>query len=340
MDARATEKKVLLIDDEPSLRRSVSVGLMQQGYQTEPCENGMKALQTLEMFKKKNIPLDYAIVDIKLPDIDGLKLLKVIKFNYPSLPVVVITGYGSEATLEEATSQHADAYLEKPFSMEDLARVLAGINVAVEESAASESRPTESTAPAQSVSAYALLSLDSSANLLKVYRKLYMLENVLYCDAIRGDFEIVLLLQALSFDKIQDVLENEIKNIEGVADVTLLNVDTPVFGENVINIMSSVDKALGRDKEEGVVYTSQPMRVKASSYVMLEIEKEKLEAIYPVLYFNDQVVYCDYVRGKYDIVLLMKGTSFSEIDNTIKNKFKPLDGVLRIKEWPIITLFE
>ena len=252
----------------------------------------------------------------------------------------MITGYGNEATLEEATTQHADAYLEKPFSMDDLTKVLSGINVAVEESIAPESTPAESAVPSQSVSAYALLSIDSSANLLKVYRKLYFLDNVLYCDAIRGDYDIVLLLQAPTFDKIQAVLDKEVKTIEGVADVTLLNVEAPVFGENVVSIMSSVDKALGRDKEEGEVYTSQPARIRASSYVMLEIEKEKLEAIYPVLYFNDQVVYCDYVRGKYDILLLMKGTSFSEIDNTIKNKFKPLDGVLRIKEWPIITLFE
>ena len=50
------EKNVLLIDDEASLRRSVSIGLMQKGYHTEPCENGMKGLQTLEMFKKKSIP--------------------------------------------------------------------------------------------------------------------------------------------------------------------------------------------------------------------------------------------------------------------------------------------
>jgi CheY-like chemotaxis protein len=224
MNAIATEKKVLLIDDEASLRRSVSMGLMQQGYQTEPCENGMKALQTLEMFKRKNIPLDYAIVDIKLPDIDGLKLLKVIKFNYPNLPVIMITGYGNEATLEEATTQHADAYLEKPFSMDDLTKVLSGINVAVEESIAPESTPAESAVPSQSVSAYALLSIDSSANLLKVYRKLYFLENVLYCDAIRGDYDIVLLLQAPTFDKIQAVLDKEVKTIEGVADVTLLNV--------------------------------------------------------------------------------------------------------------------
>ncbi|MGD0232470.1 MAG: response regulator, partial [Syntrophorhabdales bacterium] len=73
------EKNVLLIDDEASLRRSVAIGLMQKGYQTEPCENGMKGLNTLETFRKKHISLSCAVVDVRLPDIDGLKLLNVIK---------------------------------------------------------------------------------------------------------------------------------------------------------------------------------------------------------------------------------------------------------------------
>jgi len=104
------EKKVLLIDDEASLRRKRLLGLMQKGYQTEPCESGMKALQTLETYRQKKVALDCAIVDIRLPDIDGLKLLKVIKLNYPQLPVIIITGYGSETMAEEAKT--ADAYLE------------------------------------------------------------------------------------------------------------------------------------------------------------------------------------------------------------------------------------
>ena len=81
------EKNVLLIDDEAGLRRSVSVGLMQKGYHTEPCESGMKGLETLETLKKRQMPLECAIVDVRLPDIDGFKLLKVIKSYYPDLPV-------------------------------------------------------------------------------------------------------------------------------------------------------------------------------------------------------------------------------------------------------------
>ena len=50
------EKKVLLIDDEASLRRSLTLGLMQKGYETETCESGMKGLKMLETFKKKQTP--------------------------------------------------------------------------------------------------------------------------------------------------------------------------------------------------------------------------------------------------------------------------------------------
>jgi DNA-binding Lrp family transcriptional regulator len=163
---------------------------------------------------------------------------------------------------------------------------------------------------------------------------------VLYCDAIRGDHDLMLLLQAETPEAIQELVDTKIKTVEGVTDVTLLNVDSPMFGENVIDIIGSVDKALGREKEESEVYTNQTARARTSAYVLLEIEKEKLESIYPALYFDDQVVYCDCTRGKYDIVLLMKGTSFTEIGNTVRNKIKQLDGVLRVKEWPIITLLD
>ena len=330
------ERNVLLIDDEASLRRSVSIGLMQKGYHTEPCENGMKGLQTLEMFKKKSIPLECAVVDIRLPDIDGMKLLKVIKFNYPDTPVIIITGHGNEAIKEEAKAQKAEAYLEKPFTIEELTALLEEMP---QTGAKEAEAPVEKAVPAQVFSTYALVTVGKNADLMDVYRKLYFHEHVLYCDAIRGDHDLILLLQADTADGVNEAVDTQIKTLKGIEDVTLLTVESPVFGDNVTSIMGDIDKVLGKEKvaeNEAVAVGSK----RVSSYVLLEIEKEKLEAIYPALYFDDQVVQCDYTRGKYDVVLLMKGSSFSDIGNTIKNKIKPMDGVLRIKEWPIITLFE
>ena len=85
--------------------------------------------------------------------------------------------------------------------------------------------------------------------------------------------------------------------MSGVADVVLMPVEAPVFADNVVSIIGSVDRALGRDKAESEAEPTQTARHRVSSYVMVEVEKEKLEAIYPALYFNDQVVTCDCTDG-------------------------------------------
>ncbi len=333
------EKKVLLIDDEASLQRSLALGLLQKGYETESCESGMCGLKALENIKKNQAPFHYVVVDLRLPDIDGIKLLKVIKFNYPELPVVVITGYGNETTEADARSEKADAYLEKPFTAEELSRILADIPL---KTAAPAVAGKESAEPAgdRSVSAYVLLNFSDAADLSAVYQDLYFMDQVLYCDAIKGDFDLALLLQAGNMADIQATVDNKIKKIAGVKEAVLLPVDPPQLPESVANIIGTFDKALGREKGNPDAANNANFWKSASSYVFLEIEKEKLEQIYPTLYINDQVVSCDCIAGKYDIVLLMQGTSFAEIDRNILAKIKPLDGVLRIKEMPIIKLFE
>jgi CheY-like chemotaxis protein len=334
-----TEKRVLLIDDEASLRRSLAMGLLQKGYETEPCENGMKGLQALEAFKEKKTPPQYVVIDVRLPDIDGIKLLKVIKFTYPELPVVVITGYGTDAIAADAKSEKADAYLEKPFTVDELTKIFAEIP---QKTAAAAVAEKESAEPAgeKSVSAYVLLNFFDTANLSQVYQDMYFMDNVLYCDAIKGDFDMALLLQAGKLADLHAMVEDKIKKLPGVKDICFMPVESPLLSESVNNIIGTVDKALGREKENAESPNNANFWKSASSYVFLEIDKEKLESIYPTLYMNDQVVSCDNTKGKYDIVLLMQGASFAEIDRNIQNKIKPLDGVLRIKKSPIIKLFE
>ncbi|MCX5806685.1 MAG: response regulator [Proteobacteria bacterium] len=234
------EKKVLVVDDEGSLRRMVAFGLMQRGYDAELCENGMKGLQALETYKKRNIPLDFAIVDVRLPDIDGLKLLKAIKFSYPDVPVVIITGAGTERIAEEA--KNADGYLEKPFHMDDLAKLLEEIPKAKAQNAVAP-QPL----PSHPYSAYVLVTLDPTANLMDVYRKVNLAQNMVYCDAVKGE-DLMLLVQAESPEKVAAIIDEQVKTVPGVAEVATLNVNTPIVANNVADIIATVDKALGPDK--------------------------------------------------------------------------------------------
>ncbi|MDH7516680.1 MAG: response regulator [Bacteroidota bacterium] len=334
------EPKVFLVDDEASLRRTLSLGLLQKGYETEPCESGLKALKTLETYKENNTAFDYIVLDVKLPDIDGVKLLKVIKQQYPDVPVVLITGYRHDALVEEARIAEADAFLEKPFTADDLASVLAKISPRKSEGRAEGVETIAPKTEQKTASMYAALKFDESADLLELYRDLYFHKNVLYCDATKGDFDLVLLLQANAPHMLNEVVQDNIMRLPGLSEAVTMPVETPIVEEQVNRLMATVDRALGRDRAGDVFENKRTSRGGASSYVFLQVEKEKLDTIYPSLYFNDHVVYCDYVKGRYDIVLLMKGTSFTHIDDIIRTQIRPLDGVLKIKECPIINFFE
>jgi two-component system, NtrC family, nitrogen regulation response regulator NtrX len=97
----------LIVDDEAPLRRQVMVGLAQHGYEVDECEEGLSALSKIRAAESIQNPFGCVILDICLPDIDGLKILSVIKAIYSDLPVVVITGYGNEDTIDTVQSHGA-----------------------------------------------------------------------------------------------------------------------------------------------------------------------------------------------------------------------------------------
>lgn len=235
-------KKVLVVDDESSLRRMVAFALMQRGYEPELCESGMKGLQALEASKRNNTPLDFAIVDVRLPDMDGLDLLKAIKTDYPAIPVVIITGHGREQISDEVGD--ADAFLEKPFDMDELAKILDEMP-----EPKTPDLPKGRPQIGQTYSAYVLVTLNPDVNLMDVYRKLIKTERVVFCDAVRGE-DLMALVQADSPEKTKAVIEEKIKTIQGVAEVASLNVDAPLTADNIADIIAAVDETGGPQKTE------------------------------------------------------------------------------------------
>jgi len=323
------EKRVLLIDDEPAVRRNLTMSLMQEDYEIEPCENGVKGLNKLEMYKKLGLPLDCVITDLRLPDIDGLKILKTVKNKYPDTPVIVITGYGDDNVVKAIEMEDCDGYLDKPFNPEELIQMLKNIR---EKKEIKEEKPV-----ARTISTYVMLKFADSDDFVPAYRDLYFMDNVLYCDATRGEYDIVLLLQASGNEEMDKAIE-KIKKIQGIEEIFTMSVKPLALEESLSKIISTVDEALGKDKFNEDVDRRNPGNL--SSYVFLEIEKEKFEGIFPTLHFTDNVVYCDITKGRYDIVMLIQGQSFEEIDRVIAKRIKTLDGVVRIKECPIIKMFE
>ena len=110
----AAPLKILVIDDEPPIRKLLRMGLTSQGYQVLEAPNGKAALELLA--KQPNL----VILDLGLPDIDGLELLRRIRHRQENLPIVVLSSRGDEPGKVAALDLGADDYVTKPFGMDEL----------------------------------------------------------------------------------------------------------------------------------------------------------------------------------------------------------------------------
>lgn len=106
--------RILVVDDEPPIRKLLRMGLGAQGYEVIDAPNGKAALELLA--QKPQL----VILDLGLPDIDGLDLLRQLRQREESLPIVVLSSRGDEAGKVAALDLGADDYVTKPFGMDEL----------------------------------------------------------------------------------------------------------------------------------------------------------------------------------------------------------------------------
>src|ERR1700675_2691384 len=116
---RVANMRVLIIDDERSIRTSTMVAIQTAGHQAETADSGQVAVLKLE-----EDAYDLAFLDLRLGDEDGLEILQQIKRQFPKVPVVVFTAYASVASAVAAIQRGAFDYLEKPFTPEHLRQII------------------------------------------------------------------------------------------------------------------------------------------------------------------------------------------------------------------------
>jgi len=106
--------KILVVDDEPPIRKLLRMGLSTQGYEVLQAPTGRAALELLSQAP------DLIILDLGLPDIQGLELLSMMRARNERVPIVVLSSRGDEAGKVQALDLGADDYVTKPFGMDEL----------------------------------------------------------------------------------------------------------------------------------------------------------------------------------------------------------------------------
>jgi two-component system response regulator PilR (NtrC family) len=115
-------KKILIVDDNPNMSVLLSDILEIFDFKGSHAADGNEALDKLRRGK-----YDLVFTDLRMPNMDGLDLLKAIKSEHPGLPVVVVTGYSGSETRDEVLAEKADGFLSKPFKVHEIQTLLTSL---------------------------------------------------------------------------------------------------------------------------------------------------------------------------------------------------------------------
>ena len=323
--------RVLIIDDEAEIRRNLTVGLTQEGYSAVACPDGISAIHELDAVRAKGGSYDYLVTDIFMPDIDGLKILKVIKMQHPDLPVLVITGFGDEALKLTALSELNTGYLDKPFEIPDLVKALEELSpgsTKAQKAAAAEPEMRES------VSTYITVRITDPMRSMDIFKQLYQLPGVQRCEAVRGDFDIIIFAQAGSAGDIA-TLKERIAAMDGVQIASSSAVERPKLDRDVNEFIRLYSQAV-----KAHALTSPSKQPGTTSYIIVDIDKNAIQQIFTTVFFIDEVVFCDVIENGTKLVGMVTGQGAVGKMPRIVEKLAQIDGVLRVREATVIKLVE
>ena len=322
-----TMPRVLVVDDEAPVRRQLKVGLAQRGYEVEESEEGMEAIARIRTARTTN-PFRFVILDIRLPDIDGLKVLQAIKGTYPDLPVVVISGYGNESTPETVERKKGSLYLDKPFDVDTLIDELG--KIAPLEGTEATPLPEASPAVKPLESAFVFIKGKADVDLYELYTQFSSAEGVCYCDPVVGDWDMVLLLQASDRKGIDQLVKRHLETLQGVASFEVHHSGRPRLPKEYETFMQDYERM--QASERAGEDQSDKRKPKAlTAYAVLDVEPERLSLLYMKLCLTDNVVHCDVTDDGKKIILLLQGELVTDIQMAVRNEIRLMPGVLRIK---------
>ncbi len=117
-----TKERILIVDDEKNIVSSLTGILTDEGYDVSMTGDGLEALEIIQMD-----PPDLVLLDIWLPGMDGIEVLKTVKTYYPEIEVLIMSGHGTIETAVKATKLGAQDFIEKPFSLDRITQSIAEV---------------------------------------------------------------------------------------------------------------------------------------------------------------------------------------------------------------------
>jgi DNA-binding NtrC family response regulator len=111
----ASDTRILVVDDDENITTPIEAILKDEGYAVDVARSGSEAIK-----KSENVAYNVALIDIRLPDMDGTEILRRMKDSIPKVRKIIVTGYPSMQNAINAVNLKADAYVVKPVDLDKL----------------------------------------------------------------------------------------------------------------------------------------------------------------------------------------------------------------------------
>jgi len=257
--------RLLLVDDEEEFLTASSQALGRRGFDVEIAPNGVTALEIVGKSK-----FDVVVLDVKMPDIDGIEVFKQIRETLPDLPVILLTGHSSIDDAFQTSKNGVADYLPKPIDMDQLA---ARLHEAVGKARRRVETDGEGLRPIDPAELIRVMLVDDEVDFLGSLKKVFQRRNMEVTTAESGEEALVLLKESL-VDVV--VLDVKMPGMDGLEVLRRIKRDFPSVEVILLTGHPSVEAAV------------QGVKLGASEYVKKPPEVEELVATIRRLYQNRQ----------------------------------------------------
>lgn len=320
-------KRVLIIDEEVEIRRSLRAGLMQFGWQVEEATDGLTAIEQIHRANSEGAGFCRLITEAFLTDMDGKLILKALRAQYPLVPIVVVTGFGDEVRRAMVEALAPSAYLVKPLQMEQLLAELGKFSLTV----STEFPEPAPEAPPRPHEAYAFLRLLDNERAAEILFDFRATEGVRIANAVRGEYDIVLRLTTDSPDKLAATIER-VKQASGVAIAAIEKLGKPRLTPEVEEFIKHYESISADDRMAYRVMNE------TNAYLMIDIDRYQLERIYTSIIMTEGVIGCQVSNGGAKLTVLMSGAVRPNVLRHVLQKLATMDGIRRVREATVINI--
>jgi DNA-binding NtrC family response regulator len=239
--------KLLFVDDEEEIVTSLSQALNRRGFEVNIALNGVTALEMVDKQK-----YDAVVLDVKMPDIDGIEVFNQIVKKYPDLPVIILTGHSSFDDAFQTSKDGVADYLSKPIEIEELVE---HIKDAVSRARELQADRHNGTDPGYIEDDIRVMLVDDEVDFLESMKKILQRRRMVITTAESGEKALVLLKEKIVDIAIVDV---KMPGMDGLDVLKRIKKDFPSVEVVLLTGHPTVDAALEGIKLGADEYLKKP----------------------------------------------------------------------------------